>query len=155
MRLTDLLRLTLGALAGQRLRTFLTALGIAVGVAAVLLLTSLGEGVRLFVLAEFTQFGTHLIGVTPGRVSTTGISGAVISNVRPLSLDDAAALARVPHVVAAVPVVQGNAAVEYRFMRFFHPQPLNREPLNLDINLVLIPYALCPLPAARLLSRLS
>ncbi len=113
MRLTDLLRLTLGALAGQRLRTFLTALGIAVGVAAVLLLTSLGEGVRLFVLAEFTQFGTHLIGVTPGRVSTTGISGAVISNVRPLSLDDAAALARVPHVVAAVPVVQGNAAVEY------------------------------------------
>jgi putative ABC transport system permease protein len=73
----------------------------------------LGEGVHRFVLAEFTQFGTNLIGITPGKTSTTGFSGAVISNVRPLSLDDAIALKRLPRVVASVPVVQGNAAVEY------------------------------------------
>ena len=104
---------SLQSLTGQRLRSFLTILGIAVGIAAVVLLTSLGEGVHRFVLAEFTQFGTNLIGITPGKTSTTGMSGAVISNVRPLSIDDAQALSRIPRVLATVPVVQGNAAVEF------------------------------------------
>ena len=109
----DALHWSLKALISQRLRSGLTILGIAVGIAAVVLLTSLGEGVHRFVLGEFTQFGTNLIGITPGRTSTTGMSGAVISNVRPLSIDDAQALARVPRIVATVPVVQGNAAVEF------------------------------------------
>lgn len=113
MNFRDAILWSLTALAGQRLRSFLTILGIAVGIAAVVLLTSLGEGVHRFVLAEFTQFGTNLIGVTPGKASTTGMSGAVISNVRPLSIDDARALSRIPRVLATVPVVQGNAAVEF------------------------------------------
>lgn len=113
MLLRDTITLALQALLGQRIRSFLTALGIAVGIAAVVLLTSLGEGIHRFVLAEFTQFGTNLIGITPGKTSTTGFSGAVISNVRPLSLNDAMALAKLTRVVAMVPVVQGNAAVEY------------------------------------------
>ncbi len=113
MRFRDAVALSIQALAGQRMRSFLTALGIAVGIAAVVLLTSLGEGIHRFVLAEFTQFGTNLIAVTPGKTATHGISGAVISNVRPLSLDDASALEGVPGVTAAVPMVQGNAAVEY------------------------------------------
>jgi putative ABC transport system permease protein len=73
----------------------------------------LGEGLHRYVLSEFTQFGTNLIAVTPGKTSTVGISGAVISNVRPLSLSDAQALAKLPRVVASVPMLQGNAAVEY------------------------------------------
>jgi putative ABC transport system permease protein len=112
MRGADLAALALGALRGQRLRSLLTALGIAVGIAAVVLLTSLGEGLHRFVLAEFTQFGTNLIGITPGKTNTLGVSGAVISNVRPLSLDDARALSRVHGVLETTPVVQGNAAVE-------------------------------------------
>jgi len=113
MLIRDATKFALQGLVGQPMRSGLTALGIAVGIAAVVLLTSLGEGVHRFVLAEFTQFGTNLIGITPGKTSTTGFSGAVISNVRPLSLDDAIALKRLPRVVASVPVVQGNAAVEY------------------------------------------
>ena len=109
----DILILSLQSIRSQPMRSFLTALGIAVGIAAVVLLTSLGEGVHRFVLAEFTQFGTNLIGITPGKTSTMGMSGAVISNVRPLSLTDALALAKLPRVIATVPVVQGNAAVEY------------------------------------------
>ncbi len=112
MIVRDALKWALQSLAGQRLRSFLTILGIAVGIAAVVLLTSLGEGVHRFVLGEFTQFGTNLIGITPGKTSTTGVSGAVISNVRPLSIDDAVALARIPRILDTVPVVQGNAAVE-------------------------------------------
>jgi putative ABC transport system permease protein len=113
MLLRDTIHLAFQALVSHRMRSFLTALGIAVGIAAVVLLTSLGEGIHRFVLSEFTQFGTNLIGIHPGKVSTTGISGAVISNVRPLSLDDALALERLPRVIAATPVIQGNAAVEY------------------------------------------
>ncbi len=109
----DALKWALQSLAGQRLRSFLTILGIAVGIGAVVLLTSLGEGVHRFVLGEFTQFGTNLIGITPGKTATTGVSGAVISNVRPLSIDDAVALSRIPRILATVPLVQGNAAVEF------------------------------------------
>lgn len=63
-------------------------------------------------LAEFTQFGTNLIVVAPGKTNTLGMSGAVISNVRPLSLADAQALRRVSQIEAVVPMVQGNAPVE-------------------------------------------
>jgi len=108
----DFASFTLGAVRAHRTRSLLTVTGIAIGVAAVVLLTALGEGLHRFVLAEFTQFGTNLIAVTPGKTSTLGLSGAVISNVRPLSPSDSEALGRLPAVEAVVPVVQGNAAVE-------------------------------------------
>ncbi len=109
----DFLKLSIGSVTAHRMRSFLTALGIAVGIASVILLTSIGEGIHRFVLAEFTQFGTNLIAVTPGKHSTLGMSGAVVSNVRPLSMDDAAALRRLPRVLNVVPVIQGNAAIEF------------------------------------------
>ena len=105
--------MAMGAISGQRMRSFLTALGIAVGIASVVLLTSIGEGIHKFVLSEFTQFGTNLIAVAPGKTTTAGMSGAVISNVRPLSIDDALALERKPRILGMVPFVQGNAAVEF------------------------------------------
>lgn len=114
MRLPDLLRLSLGALTHHPGRSFLSALGIAVGVAAVILLTALGEGLHQFVLAEFTQFGTNLIAVTPGKTQTHGGSVGMFGSVRPLSLEDAEALRQVPRVESVCPVVQGNAEVEAR-----------------------------------------
>jgi putative ABC transport system permease protein len=113
MRYSDFVRFTLASLAAHRLRTFLTALGIAVGVAAVILLTSIGEGLYRFVIAEFTQFGTNIIGVTPGRTQTQGMSIGAINTVRPLTVDDARALARAPYVQVANPLVQGNAEVDH------------------------------------------
>ncbi|NVM23053.1 MAG: ABC transporter permease [Desulfobacterales bacterium] len=113
MLINDSVKLALGALSSQRMRSFLTALGIAVGIASVVLLTSIGAGIHKFVLSEVTQFGTNLIAVTPGKATTTGISGALISNVRPLSMDDALALERIPKVLGVVPLVQGNAPVEF------------------------------------------
>ena len=112
MHIQDFVHLTTNAVRSQRMRSFLTALGIAVGIGSVVLLTSLGEGLHRFMLAEFTQFGTNLIGVNPGKVTTHGVSGALISNVRPLSIEDGQALKRIPQVVDVVAVVQGNAAVK-------------------------------------------
>ncbi|MCG6970029.1 MAG: ABC transporter permease [Gammaproteobacteria bacterium] len=112
MNTPDFIRLTLTAITAHRLRTALTVLGISIGIAAVVLLTSIGEGIHRFVLSEFTQFGTTIIGINPGKATTAGGSIGVFGTERPLTIDDALALQRIPNVQAVVPVVQGNAEVE-------------------------------------------
>ncbi len=109
----DVVKISLSSLVDQRMRSFLTILGIAVGIASVVLLTSIGEGVHRFTLAEFTQFGTNLIGVNPGRSTTAGMSGAIINNIRPLSIEDEEALRHIPGVIDTVSLIQGNAPVEF------------------------------------------
>ncbi|GAB6192805.1 ABC transporter permease [Desulfocastanea catecholica] len=113
MLIRDICRLSYSSLADQRLRSFLTILGIAVGIASVVLLTSIGEGVQKFAVAEFTQFGTNLIAINPGKSTTLGTSGAIINNVRPLSIADEEALRRIPGVIDTVSVLQGNGPVEF------------------------------------------
>jgi putative ABC transport system permease protein len=112
MRIRDFLKLTGTSLIAHRMRSFLTALGISVGIAAVILLTSIGEGVHQFVLSEFTQFGTTLVGINPGKATTAGTSMGVFGTERPLTIEDAEALKRLPYARAVVPIVQGNAEVE-------------------------------------------
>jgi len=112
MLLTDAIWLALRAVTAQRLRSFLTLLGIAVGIAAVILLTSIGEGIHRFVLAEFTQFGTNIASISPGKVKTSGPAPTGIpTSVRPLSLDDARALANLPHITGMTATVWGNTEV--------------------------------------------
>jgi putative ABC transport system permease protein len=108
---SDAIHLALRALTAHRLRSFLTLLGIAVGIAAVILLTSIGEGVHRFVLAEFTQFGTNVIEIAPGKTAASGGPGGLQTTVRLLTLDDARALEKVPDVVAVSPIVWGNSEV--------------------------------------------
>jgi putative ABC transport system permease protein len=107
----DFIRLTFGALTAHRMRTILAALGIAVGIASVILLTSIGQGLHDFVLSEFSSFGTNLLIVTPGKVATGGISIGVFGTVRPLTIDDAIAVRRVKGIVATNPSTDGNAEV--------------------------------------------
>jgi putative ABC transport system permease protein len=112
MLLSDAVRLALRAVTAQRLRSFLTLLGIAVGIASVILLTSIGEGIHRFVLAEFTQFGTNIASISPGKVKTSGPAPTGIpSSVRPLTLDDARALRALPHVTGMTATVWGNTEV--------------------------------------------
>jgi putative ABC transport system permease protein len=112
MKSRDLFRLSLRALMAQTHRTALTALGIAVGIAAVVLLTSIGAGIQRLVLTEFVQFGTNILRVEPGKVTTKGTAGAVIANVKPLTLEDAVALMPIRGVEAIVPLVSGNVDVK-------------------------------------------
>jgi putative ABC transport system permease protein len=112
MRFQDAVKMSWRSLITQRSRSVLTLLGIAVGIAAVILLTSIGEGLHRFVLAEFTQFGTNVIQITPGKVATGGTNPGFPSSVRPLTLADAGALRRVPDVRSVTPGVTGNSEVE-------------------------------------------
>jgi len=109
---TDLIRLTLHSITAHRLRSVLTALGIGIGVTAVVLLTSIGEGVNRYVVDQFTQFGTTTLGIQPGKANTLGVSSSVFNSIRPLSLADAEAIERAPYVLHSVPVVSGSASIE-------------------------------------------
>ena len=111
MRPTDLIALALAALAAHRLRSALTLLGIAVGIAAVILLTSIGEGIHRYVLAEFSQFGSNVIAIQPGKTRTGGVVSGLPTSARPLLPEDAQAIARLTDVVAVTPSVWGNAEV--------------------------------------------
>ena len=108
----ELFRLAMGALLGHGLRSGLSVLGIAIGIASVILLTSIGEGTRLYVLDQFTQFGTNLIGVNPGKSRTLGVPGVLGGTTHKLTIDDAEALKRLPGVETVVPVAMGMARVE-------------------------------------------
>ncbi|MHB1093228.1 ABC transporter permease [Thiobacillus sp.] len=111
MSFADTLRFALHALTAHRLRTFLSATGIAVGIAAVILLTSIGDGIQRFVLTEFTQFGTNIVVVSPGKVNTRGTSVGAIGSARLLTIDDAVALKTSRDAQYTNASVMGNAEV--------------------------------------------
>lgn len=111
MFISDLLRLTVSTFVVYRMRSFLTGLGIAIGVAAVILLTSIGEGLHQFMLEEFSQFGTNIVTIQPGVAQTHGGNAGIFGSTRPLTIEDAEALRRVPFVEFVNPAVQGNAEV--------------------------------------------
>jgi putative ABC transport system permease protein len=111
MKFSDLLRLTFTTFAVYRMRSFLTGLGIAIGVAAVILLTAIGEGLHQYLLDEFSQFGTNVITIQPGKAQTHGANAGIFGTIKPLTLEDADALRRVPYLEFVNPSVQGNAEV--------------------------------------------
>jgi len=108
----DFLSMAWATILGHRLRSLLTMVGIAIGIASVILLTSIGEGTRQFVLGEFTQFGTNVMGINPGKAITTGSPGALGGTYRKLTVEDAEALRRIAGVTNVVPVVMGTARVQ-------------------------------------------
>ncbi|MCB1906761.1 MAG: ABC transporter permease [Rhodocyclaceae bacterium] len=113
MSIGDLLRFALQAAAGSPLRTGLMALAMAIGVAAVVVLTALGDGARRYVVNEFNALGSNLVIVLPGRTETggIGIGNLSASTTRDLTLRDAAALLRADGVVRVAPLVVGDAEV--------------------------------------------
>ncbi|UCH91386.1 MAG: ABC transporter permease [Nitrospirota bacterium] len=112
MTVMDLIRFSGGAVWAHRLRSILSLIGIAIGIGAVILLTAIGEGTRYFVLAQFTQFGTNILAINPGKTKTLGIPGILGGTTHKLTLEDADALSRIPGVEAVVPMVMGMGRVE-------------------------------------------
>jgi len=113
MRGPDLLRFNLRLLIGQWFRTLMTLLATAVGVAAVLLLTGMGEGARRFVLEEFNLLGNDVLIVLPGRKETTGgVPPLTGEGTRDLTIEDAEALLHLPGVRRVAPLIVGLTEVE-------------------------------------------
>ncbi|MBL0011944.1 MAG: ABC transporter permease [Nitrosomonas sp.] len=111
MNTLDTFQFAFRSLTAHRLRTLLSASGIAIGIAAVILLTAIGDGVQRFVLSEFTQFGTNIVTITPGKINTHGGSLGAIGSARLLTIDDAIALKQSRYAEYTNASVVGNAEI--------------------------------------------
>lgn len=114
MQPQDTLRFSYQALRAYPGRTALILLAMCIGVAAIILLTSLGEGARLYVIGQFQGLGSNLLIVLPGRSETTGGAPPLLGTTpRDLTLDDALALKRSPAIKDVAPIILGAAPVGY------------------------------------------
>ncbi|MFN3524294.1 MAG: MacB family efflux pump subunit [Phenylobacterium sp.] len=108
-RFTEAFRMALLAMNAHRLRTFLTMLGIIIGIASVVSVVALGEGSRRQVLANISAIGTNTLEIMPGKDFGDMRSGAV----RTLVVGDADALARQPYVDSVTPTVQTSVTLRF------------------------------------------
>jgi putative ABC transport system permease protein len=113
MRLADTLQFATGSLRGSPTRTLLMMLAMSIGVAAVVVLTALGEGARRYVVDQFSSLGTNLVIVLPGRTETAGLGPGLMSGQTPreITLDDAQALLRSRAVKRIAPLTVGSASI--------------------------------------------
>jgi len=107
MKIIDTFRYARDAATGTPLRTGLLIMAMSIGVAAVVVLTALGDGARRYVVGEFSAIGSNLVIVLPGRSETRGFNPAnlITSTPRDLTLDDATALLRLPGVERIAPIL--------------------------------------------------
>src|SRR5262249_4637040 len=116
--LADLLAFALGAIRGHRVRTALTLLGMAIGVAAVVLLAALGEGARRYVMQQFEAIGSNMLAVVPGKTETTGVVAFASVTTRDLTLGDVEAIRRrIPEAELVAPISMGSETVSYQDRR--------------------------------------
>ncbi len=113
MRFPDLIRFAGSAAAGNPLRAALSVLSVAIGVAAVVVLTALGDGARRYVVDQFSSLGSNLVIVLPGRSETGGFNpaNAITSTPRDLTIRDAQALLRGSAVRRLAPLVIGTSEI--------------------------------------------
>jgi len=113
MNLSDTLQFASTSLNSSRSRSLLMIIAMSIGVAAVVILTALGEGARLYVINQFSSLGTNLVIVLPGRSETAGISPGMLIGQTPrdLVLDDAMAIMRSSAVRRIAPLAVGAALV--------------------------------------------
>ena len=111
MNLRDTLTLSFQTVVSYRTRSLLIVLAMALGVAAVVVLTALGDGARRYVVGQFSSLGTNLVFVLPGRAETSGgFPGAALGQTpRDLTLEDARFIAHLPQVKRMAPLNVGVA----------------------------------------------
>ena len=105
MLILDLFKMALRSLIANTMRTFLTALGMIIGVASVISMISIGEGARQQTLSTIEKFGTNIITIKPGRKKNRHVSS---DTVKTLMLSDAEAIEK------NIPLITGVAAQVYR-----------------------------------------
>ena len=115
MDIIEIIKVSKDSLMSNKVRSFLTMLGVIIGVAAVILLVSIGEGARTYIHRELGNLGTNILIVVPGKTSAKGgFHPPEASTVRKLIYDDALLIKRrAKHVDDAVPLMFGSAKVKY------------------------------------------
>jgi putative ABC transport system permease protein len=116
MNIVETFRVALEAIQSNKMRSGLTMLGVIIGVMAVILLVSIGEGARVYITRELTGLGTNLLIITPGKTTTSGgFHPPSAGTVRKLTYDDTLALKRRAWLLSdAVPIVLGTGTIKYQ-----------------------------------------
>ena len=108
-------RMALDALAANKVRAFLTMLGVIIGVASVIMLVAIGEGAKTYIRTELMGIGTNLLIIVPGKTETSGAGQVGTSGIRKLTIGDMRALEKRTTLLRAMAaVVASNAPVKYR-----------------------------------------
>jgi putative ABC transport system permease protein len=114
MQLNDAIAISVKTLRENRMRGFLTMLGIVIGIASTILLMSLGSSAQIFILDQIKGVGSDLVFVVPGTPSTAGVSSSAFGIIiKTLVERDMQAIRREPSVLAAVPVVRGQGRLVF------------------------------------------
>lgn len=117
MRLSDPIKISYRNLMANKFRSFLTILGIIIGVAAVIIIMAIGSSAQALILDQISGVGSNLIGVLPGASEEKGPPAQVLGIiVTTLKYDDFLALMEkknVPQVETGAAYVQGNQQVTY------------------------------------------
>ncbi|MFT6987395.1 MAG: macrolide transport system ATP-binding/permease protein [Psychromonas sp.] len=108
-RYFEALKMALIAMSNHRLRTFLTMLGIIIGIASVVSVVALGTGSQESVLENMASMGTSTIEIKPG----SGLGDRRSGRIRTLTASDANALKMLPFVDSVTPTVRANVAIRY------------------------------------------
>jgi putative ABC transport system permease protein len=112
MKLSKAFLAALNNLSANKLRSALTILGIVIGVAAVIALTSIGRGVQVSITSQIESVGTNLLFISPGRIEQGGAFSAT-GSAASLTLDDAEAITQAPSVVGVAPIVESRVQAVY------------------------------------------
>ena len=114
MNIFQTIKSSLTNLAANKVRSFLTMLGMIIGVGSVIAIMSVGAGAQSLIFNEISSFGTNLIGVMPGGseedAPPASMMGVVITT---LTYDDAKAIGEIPHIEAVTPYSNGNANISF------------------------------------------
>ena len=110
MTLNDILKESWLSISGNKVRSFLTVLGIIIGVMAVVIMVAVGETVQKEITGQFSSLGTNTVTIRAGAAQTGGVRSG---NRQTLTIDDAEFIAKLPDVAAVSPVQSSGAQVVY------------------------------------------
>src|SRR3989344_6250781 len=115
MKLRQLLKTSFAGLATNRSRSFLTILGIVIGIMAIIIVMSLGEGARGLILGQIQSIGSKVIAVVPGREPSgpTDIIATLTDSLKQRDLDALLNKNNVPHAAAVMPIVFGSETASW------------------------------------------
>lgn len=113
MKTEDLIKLAFKAILGNKLRSFLTTLGIIIGVFAIIMLVSIGTGLQSYISSQLSSFGSNLIFVIPGRIGGARTPGGVVAN-KLLASDAKNLQAKLKSSATVAPVISQSSIVKYK-----------------------------------------
>ncbi len=110
MTIGDILKESWLSISGNKMRSFLTVLGIVIGIMAVVVMVAVGETVQQSITDQFSSLGTNTIMIRAGAAQSGGVRSG---NRMTLTMDDVQYISQLPDVAAASPVENSGAQVVY------------------------------------------